>query len=158
MDGLFSDDFAFLAITAFVRASESDELREKAKAMQREAAELAERGHREEAANVKRRVMEMLEEAERVRAGLLMGLWGMANLVGKALGAVLGGGVVDLLQALTGEAAAFLDPFYSPGSDFIAIGNQMIGKTKFCGNVNRFGYPFTGNPLHHLILWRRRLF
>lgn len=30
--------------------------------------------------------------------------------------------------AMTGEAAAFLDPFYSPGSDFIAIGNTMIGK------------------------------
>ncbi|MEM7784833.1 MAG: FAD-dependent oxidoreductase, partial [Planctomycetota bacterium] len=30
--------------------------------------------------------------------------------------------------ALVGEAAAFLDPFYSPGSDFIAIGNTMVGK------------------------------
>ena len=30
--------------------------------------------------------------------------------------------------ALTGEAGAFLDPFYSPGSDFIAIANTMIGK------------------------------
>ena len=30
--------------------------------------------------------------------------------------------------ALVGEAAAFLDPFYSPGSDFIAIGNKMVGK------------------------------
>ncbi|MEM8946299.1 MAG: tryptophan 7-halogenase [Planctomycetota bacterium] len=29
---------------------------------------------------------------------------------------------------LVGEAAAFLDPFYSPGSDFIAIGNTMVGK------------------------------
>lgn len=29
---------------------------------------------------------------------------------------------------LVGEAAALLDPFYSPGSDFIAIGNTMIGK------------------------------
>ena len=28
--------------------------------------------------------------------------------------------------ALTGEAGLFLDPFYSPGSDFIAIGNTMI--------------------------------
>jgi flavin-dependent dehydrogenase len=28
--------------------------------------------------------------------------------------------------ALTGEAAMFLDPFYSPGSDFIAIGNTYI--------------------------------
>ena len=29
---------------------------------------------------------------------------------------------------LVGEAAVFLDPFYSPGSDFIAIGNTMVGK------------------------------
>ncbi len=30
--------------------------------------------------------------------------------------------------ALTGEAGVFLDPFYSPGSDFIAIGNTMVCK------------------------------
>lgn len=29
---------------------------------------------------------------------------------------------------LVGEAAALLDPFYSPGSDFIAIGNTMVAK------------------------------
>ena len=29
-------------------------------------------------------------------------------------------------QALAGEAGRFLDPFYSPGSDFIAIGNTYI--------------------------------
>jgi hypothetical protein len=29
--------------------------------------------------------------------------------------------------ALTGDAGAFLDPFYSPGSDFIAMANLMIG-------------------------------
>ena len=28
--------------------------------------------------------------------------------------------------ACVGEAAAFLDPFYSPGSDFIAMGNTMV--------------------------------
>ncbi len=28
--------------------------------------------------------------------------------------------------ALTGEAGAFLDPFYSPGSDFIAISNTLV--------------------------------
>jgi flavin-dependent dehydrogenase len=28
--------------------------------------------------------------------------------------------------ALTGEAGAFLDPFYSPGSDYIAMGNTLI--------------------------------
>lgn len=56
--------FATLAMAAFVWASESDELREKAKAMQRKAAELAERGHGEEAENLERNVLAMLEEAE----------------------------------------------------------------------------------------------
>lgn len=41
--------------------------------------------------------------------------------------------------ALTGDAGVFLDPFYSPGSDFIAIGNtcicDLIGK-------DRAGQPF----------------
>lgn len=32
----------------------------------------------------------------------------------------------DNRWALTGEAGLFLDPFYSPGSDFIAIGNTYI--------------------------------
>lgn len=32
----------------------------------------------------------------------------------------------DARWALTGEAGVFLDPFYSPGSDFIAIGNTYI--------------------------------
>ncbi len=32
----------------------------------------------------------------------------------------------DKRWALTGEAGRFLDPFYSPGSDFIAIGNTYI--------------------------------
>lgn len=63
--------FAFLAVTAFVWASESDELREKAKAMQREAAELAEQGHKEEATNLKRKAVAMLEEAERLQHGRL---------------------------------------------------------------------------------------
>ena len=36
-----------------------------------------------------------------LRAGLLMGVWGMANLVGRALGSLLGGGVVDLIQTVT---------------------------------------------------------
>ena len=44
--------------------------------------------------------------------------------------------------ALTGEAAAFLDPFYSPGSDFIAIGNRMIGKL--------IEEDLQGNSLEHL--------
>ncbi len=61
--------FAFLALTAVVWAAESDELRKKAKAMQRGAAELAEHGHQEEAMNLKRRAMAMLEEAEHLDRG-----------------------------------------------------------------------------------------
>lgn len=34
--------------------------------------------------------------------------------------------------ALTGEAGKFLDPFYSPGSDFIAIGNTYITELIAC--------------------------
>jgi hypothetical protein len=58
---------ASLAFAAFVWASEADELREKAGAMQREAAQLAERGHREEAENLERKALAMLEEAEQLQ-------------------------------------------------------------------------------------------
>jgi methyl-accepting chemotaxis protein len=61
--------FSLFAVTAFVWASESDEIRENAKAMQREAAELAEQGHKEEAANLKRQAMAMLEEAGNLDRG-----------------------------------------------------------------------------------------
>jgi len=37
-----------------------------------------------------------------VRAGLLMGTWGMALAMGQAFGSLLGGGVVDLVLGLTG--------------------------------------------------------
>jgi hypothetical protein len=56
--------FTILAGAAFVLASASDDLQEKAEALQREAAELAERGRLDEAANLKRRAMAMLDEAE----------------------------------------------------------------------------------------------
>lgn len=55
--------------TMFVSASESDELREKAKAMQREAAELAEHGHKQEAESLKRKATAMLKEAEHLERG-----------------------------------------------------------------------------------------
>lgn len=58
---------SLFTVTAFVWASESDEIREKARAMQREAAELAERGHGEEAENLERKAVAMLEEAEHLK-------------------------------------------------------------------------------------------
>ncbi len=44
--------------------------------------------------------------------------------------------------ALVGEAGVFLDPFYSPGSDFIAIGNTMVSKL--------IEDDLDGRPLEHL--------
>jgi hypothetical protein len=57
---------SFFAVTTFVGASEWEEIREKANAMQREAAMLAERGQGEEAENLERQAIAMLEEAERL--------------------------------------------------------------------------------------------
>ncbi len=41
----------------------------------------------------------------KIRAGMLMGVWGMANMVGHALGSIIGGGVVDTVLRLTGQNA-----------------------------------------------------
>jgi MFS transporter, BCD family, chlorophyll transporter len=39
-----------------------------------------------------------------VRAGMLMGVWGMANLLGRASGSLIGGLIVDSVQAFSGSA------------------------------------------------------
>ena len=36
---------------------------------------------------------------------MLMGVWGVANMVGHAFGSLMGGGMVDLVRALTGGNA-----------------------------------------------------
>ncbi|SFW71589.1 NAD(P)/FAD-dependent oxidoreductase [Luteibacter sp. UNCMF366Tsu5.1] len=48
--------------------------------------------------------------------------------------------------ALTGEAGAFLDPFYSPGSDFIAIANTYI--TLLVG-IDRRGENLASHARHY---------
>lgn len=55
---------SLFAVTAVALAAEPDELRERARTMEREAAELAERGHEVETKNQKRHSLDMLEEAE----------------------------------------------------------------------------------------------
>jgi len=42
----------------------------------------------------------------RIRAGMLMGVWGVANLVGHAAGSLMGGTVVDLVRVTTGNNLA----------------------------------------------------
>jgi BCD family chlorophyll transporter-like MFS transporter len=38
------------------------------------------------------------------RAGLLLGVWGVANALGRAIGSLMGGGVVETLLGVTGDA------------------------------------------------------
>lgn len=42
----------------------------------------------------------------RLRAGMLLGVWGVANMTGHAFGSLMGGGVVDAVRLLTGNAFA----------------------------------------------------
>ena len=58
--------FTLVTLAGVLWASEADELREKARAMQRESAELVERGNREEAENLERKAIDMLEKAEKL--------------------------------------------------------------------------------------------
>lgn len=39
-----------------------------------------------------------------IRAGMLMGVWGVANMVGHAFGNLMGGGIVDVMRLATGSA------------------------------------------------------
>jgi BCD family chlorophyll transporter-like MFS transporter len=39
-----------------------------------------------------------------IRAGMLMGVWGVANMVGHALGSLMGGTIVDVVRLATGSA------------------------------------------------------
>jgi len=40
-----------------------------------------------------------------IRAGMLMGVWGMANMIGHALGSLIGGVIVDVVRNLLGGSA-----------------------------------------------------
>ena len=57
----------------------------------------------------------------------------------------------DERWALTGEAGWFLDPFYSPGSDFIAIGNTFITELV---RAERAGQSIRGSALFYGELFR----
>lgn len=48
-----------------------------------------------------------------VRAGLLMGVWGVANMLGHAAGSLMGGVVVDTMRLATGSALAAYTPLFA---------------------------------------------
>ncbi len=48
----------------------------------------------------------VLNFTTKIRAGMLVGVWGVANMTGHAFGSLLGGVIVDSVRALTGSAFA----------------------------------------------------
>lgn len=61
------------------------------------------------------------------RAGLLMGVWGMANLLGKALGGLLGGGVVDLVRAWGGTPLGAYGAVFAMEGVLLAVALALTG-------------------------------
>lgn len=45
-----------------------------------------------------------LQFTTRLRAGMLLGVWAVANMTGHAIGSLIGGGIVDSVRMLTGNA------------------------------------------------------
>jgi BCD family chlorophyll transporter-like MFS transporter len=56
-----------------------------------------------------------------IRAGMLLGVWGVANMVGHAFGSLMGGVVVDLVRALTGNAFAAYAVVFSIEVIFLVV-------------------------------------
>src|SRR3546814_16497641 len=52
--------------------------------------------------------------------------------------------------ALTGEAGVFLDPFYSPGSDFIALSNTYVSQLVA---MDRAGEPIQAHAQIYQLLY-----
>jgi len=59
--------------------------------------------------------------ATSVRAGLLMGVWGMASLFGKAIGSMMGGVIVDAIRIATGRTFAAYATVFAIEAILLAI-------------------------------------
>lgn len=56
-----------------------------------------------------------------IRAGMLLGVWGVANMVGHAFGSLMGGAVVDIVRTLTGNAFAAYATVFSIEVIFLLV-------------------------------------
>jgi BCD family chlorophyll transporter-like MFS transporter len=55
------------------------------------------------------------------RAGMLMGIWGMANLLGRASGSLIGGAIVDGVQVLSGSAVIAYSAVFALEAVMLAV-------------------------------------
>lgn len=70
-----------------------------------------------------------------VRAGMLMGVWGVANMVGHAVGNLMGGAIVDGVRFATGSAFAAYSSLF--GMEAIMLGVALYLSTKLDLNTSR---------------------
>jgi BCD family chlorophyll transporter-like MFS transporter len=68
--------------------------------------------------------------ATSVRAGMLMGVWGMASLLGKATGSLLGGAVVDAIRIATGAAFPAYATVFAGEAALLAIAFVLTFRLK----------------------------
>lgn len=70
-----------------------------------------------------------------IRAGMLMGVWGVANMVGHAFGNLLGGAIVDSVRLATGSALAAYSSLF--GMEAVMLGIALYLSTRLDPNASR---------------------
>jgi MFS transporter, BCD family, chlorophyll transporter len=70
-----------------------------------------------------------------IRAGMLMGVWGVANMMGHAFGNLLGGVIVDTVRFATGNAFAAYSSLF--GMEAIMLGIALYLSTRLDLNASR---------------------
>ncbi len=63
-----------------------------------------------------------------IRAGMLVGVWGMANMIGHAFGNLLGGVIVDSVRAMTGNALVAYSSLF--GMEALMLGWALYLSTR----------------------------
>ena len=67
----------------------------------------------------------------RLRAGMLLGVWGVANMAGHAVGSLMGGILVDSVRALTGSAFAAYGSVFAFEIAVLAVALVLTGRLRF---------------------------
>ncbi|NWF63327.1 MAG: BCD family MFS transporter [Chloroflexi bacterium] len=70
-----------------------------------------------------------------IRAGMLMGVWGVANMAGHAFGNLLGGAIVDSVRIATGSAFAAYSSLF--GMEAVMLGIALYLSTQLNPNASR---------------------
>jgi BCD family chlorophyll transporter-like MFS transporter len=73
--------------------------------------------------------------ATSIRAGMLLGVFGVANMVGHAFGNLMGGAIVDLMRFATGNALVAYSTLF--GMEAVMLGVALYLSTKLDANATQ---------------------